>query len=123
MKHLNNYSIFESMKGFKNKEELDQLSEKEVDQYRSDFIQSRLFDKQYHHELELYIELRFDKNKKFLQNLLQKEIDNDLSTDETSKRSQELILSIIKKDGGLEFMNNGMIDDLKKKVGEPKYIK
>jgi hypothetical protein len=110
------------MKGLKNKEELDQLSEKEVDQYQSNFIQSRLFDKQYHHELELYIELRFDKNKKFLQNLLQKEIDNDLSTDETSKRSQELILSIIKKDGGLEFMNNGMIDDLKKKVGEPKFI-
>jgi hypothetical protein len=110
------------MKGLKNKEELDQLSEREVDQYRSDFIQSRLFDKQYHHELELYIELRFDKNKKFLQNLLQKEIDGDLSTDETSKRSQELILSIIKKDGGLEFMNNGMIDDLKKKVGEPKFI-
>jgi hypothetical protein len=110
------------MKGLKNKEELDQLSEREVDQYQSDFIQSRLFDKQYHHELELYIELRFDKNKKFLQNLLQKEIDNDLSTDETSKRSQELILSIIKKDGGLEFMNNGMIDDLKKKVGDPKFI-
>jgi hypothetical protein len=110
------------MKGLKNKEELDQLSEREVDQYQSDFIQSRLFDKQYHHELELYIELRFDKNKKFLQNLLQKEIDGDLSTDETSKRSQELILSIIKKDGGLEFMNNGMIDDLKKKVGDPKFI-
>ena len=122
MKHINNFHIFESMKGLKNKEELDQLSEREVDQYRSDFIQSRLFDKQYHHELELYIELRFDKNKKFLQNLLQKEIDGDLSTDETSKRSQELILSIIKKDGGLEFMNNGMIDDLKKKVGEPKFI-
>jgi len=122
MKHINNFRIFESMKGLKNKEELDQLSEKEVDQYQSNFIQSRLFDKQYHHELELYIELRFDKNKKFLQNLLQKEIDNDLSTDETSKRSQELILSIIKKDGGLEFMNNGMIDDLKKKVGEPKFI-
>ena len=122
MKHINNFRIFESMKGLKNKEELDQLSEREVDQYQSDFIQSRLFDKQYHHELELYIELRFDKNKKFLQNLLQKEIDGDLSTDETSKRSQELILSIIKKDGGLEFMNNGMIDDLKKKVGDPKFI-
>ena len=121
MKHLNTFRIFESMKGLKNKEELDKLSEQEIDQYRSDFIQSRLFDKQYHHELELYIEIRFDKNKKFLQNLIQKEIDGGLS-DDLSRRSEELILSIIKKDGGLEFMNNGMIDDLKKKVGEPKFI-
>lgn len=121
MKHLNTFRIFESMKGLKNKEELDKLSEQEIDQYRSDFIQSRLFDKQYHHELELYIEIRFDKNKKFLQNLIQKEIDGGLS-DDLSRRSEELILSIIKKDGGLEFVNNGMIDDLKKKVGEPKFI-
>jgi hypothetical protein len=123
MKHIDNFRIFESMKVLKNKEELDQLSEKEVDQYTSDFIQSRLFDKQYHNELELYIELRFNKNKKFLQKMIQSEIDGDLSNDETSKKSQLLILSIIKKDGGLEFMNKGMIDDLKKKVGEPKYIK
>ena len=123
MKYLNKFSIFESMKGLKSKYELDQLSENEVDNYQSDFLKSSLFDKQYHHELELYIELRFNKNKKFLENLLEKELNGDLSTDETSKKAQELILSIIKKEGGLEFMNNGMIDDLKKKVGEPKYIK
>ena len=110
------------MKNLKNKEELDRLSEQEIDQYRSDFLQSRLFDKQYHHELELYIELRFDNNKIFLQNLIQKEIDGNLSTDDLSRRSEELILSLIKKDSGLEFMSNGMLDDLKKKVGEPKFI-
>jgi hypothetical protein len=116
MKHLNTFRIFEAMKSLKNKEDLDRLSEQEIEQYQSDFLQSRLFDKQYHHELELYIEIRFDKNKKFLQNLIQKEKDGGLSTDDLSRRSEELILSIIKKDGGLEFMNNGMIDDLKKKV-------
>lgn len=121
MKHLNTFRTFESMRNLKNKEELDRLSKEEIEQYQSDFLQSRLFDKQYHHELELYIELRFDKNKNFLQNLIQKEIDGGLSTN-LSRRSEELILSIIKKDGGLEFMNNGMIDDLKKKVGEPKFI-
>lgn len=109
------------MNELKNKEQLNQLSEQEVGQYKSEFLQSSLYNEQYKNELELYIELRFENNKKFLQDLIQKEIDGQLSTDDIQNRSQKLILNILKKDG-LDVMNDGMLFYLKEKIGEPKYI-
>jgi hypothetical protein len=126
MKHLKNYKIFGSSLMMKlSKEELDKLDRSDFEDYRSEFInrnRQELDFNQYMNELNLYIEIRFEDNKKFLENLIKKEKEGNLSKYELDRKSQELILSVIKKDGGLDFMNNGILDDMRKIVGNPKYI-
>jgi hypothetical protein len=72
---------FNNFNKLKTKEELDQLSENEVDEYRRYLLNQKKFNQSYLNELDLYQEIRFEHNKKFLMDLVQKEIDGELSDD------------------------------------------
>ena len=131
MKHLKNYKVFGSpLMRYLGKEELDEMSESDIDQYRIEFIQRNNkdsdFDK-YLNELELYREIRFDYNRKFLQNLLNNHDPNRIP-ESTDDRAEDLLVRVMSKDGfdgvqvGLEYLANSQMETLRKKVGTPKFI-
>jgi hypothetical protein len=125
MKHLKRYKVFGSSKMmYLSKEQLDDMDENDIDQYRSEFIQRNNQDEdfdQYLNELELYREIRFNYNKKFLQKLLDRHVPNRVP-ESTDDRMEDLLVSVISKEGGFELLNNGNMDELRKKAGTPKYI-
>ncbi len=125
MKHLKKYKTFGSSLMMKlSKEELDKMNEIDINDYRSEFIQRNNqesdFD-QYLDELELYREIRFDYNRKFLQKLLDKH-DSTRIPKSTDDKVEDLLVRFMRKDGGFEQLVNGKIEDLRKKVGNAKYI-
>lgn len=124
MRHLKKYKIFGSSFMMKlSKDELDKLDESDVEEYRHEFIQRNNqesdFD-QYMNEFELYCEIRFDYNRKFLNNLLDDHITK--KTKDENDKASNLIFSIISKDGGVDMLNDINIKECRKKIGEPKYI-
>lgn len=125
MKHLKRYKIFGSSLMMKlTKEELDKMSESDIDEYKIEFIQRNNQDSdfdQYLNELELYTEIKFDYNRKFLQKLLDKH-DPTRIPKSNDDRVEDLLVNVISKDGGFERLYNLNLEDLRKKIGTPKYI-
>jgi len=114
---------FNNFKKLKTKEELDQLSENEVDEYRRYLLNQKKFNQSYLNELDIYQEIRFEHNKKFLIDLVQKEIDGELSDDKTIRKTQELLLRVIKRNNGdVSIISDSQLKDAQKNVGVPKYI-
>ena len=124
MKHLKKYKVFgTSYMRYLSKEELDELDESDINDYRYEVIQRNHREEdfnQYRNELELYCELRFENGKKFLQKLLAKHDPNRIPKT-TDDRAEDLIVKII-NNSSIDSVNNEQIEDCRKKVGTPKFI-
>lgn len=121
MKHLKRYKVFGSpLMRYLEKEELDEMSESDINDYHSEIIQRNNQDSdflQYLNELELYR----DYNRKFLQKLLNNHDTNKIQKS-TDDRVSDLLVKVMSKEGGFEHLVNGQLEDLRKKIGTPKYI-
>lgn len=99
-----------------NKEELDEMSKREIEDYKSEFIQKHLkYDHklkkwgkddnfQYLAELDVYLEVRFKQDKFDQYDEWIRKANNNEGTTENDKRTYKLLASILVKENGKEMM-------------------
>jgi general stress protein YciG len=122
MRNIKGYKDYSSK--YLPKEELDKMTENDIENYRYSILNEYTFDddsKQYLNELELYKEIRFELNKKFLQEILDKG-DKHSTGDELNDKVRKLLFSVMGREGGFETLVNGQIEDMRKRVGDHKFI-
>lgn len=124
MKHLKKYKVFGSpLMRYLGKEELDEMDESDINDYRSEIIQRNNQDSdfnQYFNELDLYREIRFDYNGKFLQKLLNNHDPNRRPTS-TDDEIANLLVNVMNR-SGFDSLHDLHRKECIKKVGTPKFI-
>jgi len=136
MKKIQNFNEHKSRKLTKlTKEELDNMSKREIESYRIDFLQKYIKydhkiktwarDENFHYlnELEVYTEVRFKQDKFDQYDEWIRKADNNEGSTENDKQTYKLLASMLEKENGKETMYNvSLSSDVKKVGGEFKFI-
>lgn len=110
---------------FKNKEQLDSMSKKEIEDFRLLLFQQYSLDdnavRRYSHELDLYLNIRFKADVLAMYERWRKKKD-DPNTYPDDREAMKLLVNLIDKMGEKEYYNF-FIEQDKKKLGEFQYVK